>query len=47
MKLSIVSHDHIIKFDVAFIFEEPTRLLLQKNELNITYDGNLSGESLV
>ena len=46
-ELSILSHDHIIRFGVGFIFDIPTSLLVQRDELCIIYKSVYRGRSLV
>ena len=46
-ELSIVSHDHIIRFDVEFIFDKQTSLLVQMDALNINDKEAFNGGSLV
>ena len=46
-ELSIISHDHIIRFDVASMFEKTTSLLLKTNKLSIIYKKTFSDGTLI
>ena len=46
-ELSIVSHVHIMRFNVVFTFEKPNSLLIHTNELSIIYKEAFSGGSSV
>ena len=46
-ELSIVSHVHIMRFNVVFTFEKPNSLLIHTNELSIIYKEAFSCGSFI
>ena len=47
MELLVVSHARIMRFNITFIFEKPTSLLIRMDMLSIIYKEAFSGGSLV
>ena len=46
-ELSVLSHARIMRFDITFLIEKPTSLLLQTVRSSIVYKNDFSGGSWI